>query len=88
MTHITEHHSEAEWESDNRHWGWVCFLVGWDTVSIDNHLEHVSQFGDFVEGRWFDSIVVFDGSDFGSCLSGQFVSDILLVLCWGPEVSD
>ena len=39
MTHVTEHHSEHEWESYHRYWSGVGLLVSWDTVSIDDHLE-------------------------------------------------
>jgi len=45
MTHITEHHTEEEWESDDGEHCWVSLLVSGDTIGIDNQLEH---FGDII----------------------------------------
>lgn len=63
-------------------------MVGWDTVSVHNGLEHVSQIGDLVEGWWGDSVVALDASDLGGSLVGKSLADVLLVLSWSPEVSN
>lgn len=38
MTHITEHYSEKEGESDSSKDGRIHFLVSWDSISISNFL--------------------------------------------------
>lgn len=58
VTHITEHHSEEEWESDDSDKGWVSFQIGWDTIGIDDLLEHCSELRDFEVSWSWDRVVV------------------------------
>ena len=53
MTHITEHHSEKEWESNNRDWYWIGLQISWHTICIDNQLENSCEIGGLeVSGPW------------------------------------
>lgn len=38
MTNITKHDTEQEWERNTSEDSWVNFLVGWNSVSVDNLL--------------------------------------------------
>jgi hypothetical protein len=39
MAHITKHHTEEEWESYNSNNSRVSFLIGWNTISVNDQLE-------------------------------------------------
>ena len=43
MEDIAIHDSEEEWEGDDGKQSWVGLLVIWDTISIDNDLEGISE---------------------------------------------
>ena len=43
MSHITEHHSEEEWEGNNGDWHWVGLKISWDTIGVYDQLEDISE---------------------------------------------
>jgi hypothetical protein len=87
MAHITEHHSEEEWEGHDRHWYWVCFLVVWHSISVNNHLEDSCEICSLkVSWPWNGVIVI--SNDLGSAILLQSTSYKVLLLDWSPEISD
>ena len=59
MTYITEHNTKQEWEGDDGKHSRVSFLVGRDTVSVNNFLECPLNFVDSKE-RWRFSVMFWD----------------------------
>jgi len=87
MSHITEHHSEEEWEGNDRDWHWVGFEVSWHTIGVNDQLEHSSEVGG-LEVSWSWDCVVVIGHNFGSTVLGKSALDQILLLDWSPEIAD
>ena len=85
MTHVTEHHSEEEWEGDDGHWNWVRFLVVWYTISVNNQLEDSCEVCS-LEVSWSWNGVVVISDDLGSAILLQSTSHKVLLLNWRPEI--
>lgn len=58
VTHVTEHHSEEVWESDDRDQGWVSFQISGDTIGIDDVLEHIGKVVNFEVSWSWDGVIV------------------------------
>jgi len=87
VTHITEHHSEEEWESNDGDERWVSFQIRRDTIGIDDALEHKSEIVDFeVSWSWDGMIVI--GADLTSCVVLKSLLDLVFLLDWSPVVTD
>ena len=87
MAHITEHHSEEEWEGHDRHWDWVGFLVAWHTISVNNHLEDSCEVCSLkISWSWNGVVVI--SNDLGSAILLQSTSHKVLLLDWSPEIPD
>lgn len=87
VTHVTEHHTKEEWEGDNGDRHWVGLLVSGDTVSIDNQLPWHAELVALEEG-WLWNVVALVQHDLGGSLTGQLLSDLVLLLKRCPEVAD
>ena len=88
MTHISEHHSEEEREGGNRNCGWVCFLVLWNTISVDDELEDFCHFVGLDEGWSGNCVVLVSDHSHGWELVRQLVNDASFLFGWSPEVSN
>jgi len=87
MTHITEHHTEEEWESDDGEHSWVSLLVSGNTIGIYNQLEHLSHIIQF-NVSWSSNVVVFKKIHFHCRKLLDPSHDIVLFLGWSPEISN
>jgi len=65
MAHITEHHSEEEWESDHGDWHWVSLLIGWNTIGVYDQLENGGDVCNLEISRSLNCVVVI-GNNLGS----------------------
>lgn len=43
MPHISKHHTEKEWKSNNSNNCRICLQVSWNTISVNNQLKHFSE---------------------------------------------
>jgi hypothetical protein len=70
MTNVTKHDSEEEGESDDCKESRIDFLVGSDTVRVDDSLESRGELVGRVECRWVFECATFmeDSGDICSCL--------------------
>jgi len=59
VAHVTEHHTKEEGEGYERDDDWVCFLVGWYTICINNQLPDMREFSSSEHGWWYDSCVLY-----------------------------
>lgn len=87
MTHITEHHSEEVWESDDGNKGWIGFQIRRDTISIYDTLEHKGEFVDFEVSWSWDSMIVIS-ADFASSVVLKSLFDLVFLLDWSPVITD
>ena len=85
MAHITEHHSEEEWEGDNRNWHWVGLKVRWNTISVHDQLENLSEVRS-LEVSWSWNRVIVIGYNFGSTILGESTLNQVFLLNWTPEI--
>ena len=87
MAHITEHHSEEEWECHNRYWHWVGLLVAWYAISINDQLEYSCEICS-LKVSWSWNRVVIISDNLGSAILLQSTSHKVLLLDWSPEIPD
>mgnify|MGYP001603901938 CR=1 FL=1 len=43
MADISKHHTEQKWETDNGEHGWIDLFVLWNTISVNDNLELLSE---------------------------------------------
>ena len=87
MTHVTEHHSEEEWEGDDRHWHWIGLKIGWHTISVHNSLENSSKVSG-LEVSWAWDVMVVVSNNLGSTVLLKSALDQVLLFDWSPEITD
>ena len=87
MSHITEHHSEEEWECDNRDWYWVGLEVSWYTISVYDQLENTREVSCF-EVSWFWDRMVIIGHNLCGRVRRETISNLSFKFKRGPEVAD
>ena len=87
MTHITKHHSEEEWERNDRKWYRVSLLISWNTIGVNDQLPRSRELILFKEG-WLWNIMVFIEHHFCGSLVLKFISNLILVFIWCPEETD
>ena len=56
MSNVTVHHPKEEWERDTDIETRVSFLIGWNSILVDDLLERCSKRIEFEESRWFQLI--------------------------------
>lgn len=87
MTHITEHHTEEEWEGNDGDEGWVSFQVCGDTVGIDDALEDKGKFVNFKVCWSWDRVVIV-GADLASCVILESLLNLIFLFDWSPVVTN
>jgi hypothetical protein len=88
MAHITEHHSEEEWEGNKRNNNWIGFFVSWNTIGVNNQLPDSRELIGSEHGWWNDCCVF----NFGDLASLRRVCsnlvNIIRLESWSPEITD
>jgi hypothetical protein len=87
MTHITEHYSEQEWESNYSEYSWVYFLILWDTISVNDLLEYTCELISLYVSRWSDR-VIFKSVEVSSRVVREHTSYFSFLDTRAPEVTD
>ena len=58
MTHISEHYTEEEWESNTCENTGINFFISWNTIGVNDFLENCSKFIDSEQARRSDSMLI------------------------------
>ena len=66
MTHVTEHHTEKEWERGDRKHSWIGLQVPWNAVCVNNPLVHSCEFVCFYVGGSGYVVVLVHGDSHGT----------------------
>lgn len=60
MTHISEHNTEEEWESNASENAGIDFFVSWNTICVYDFLENWCKFIKSEQTRWSNAMLIDD----------------------------